>query len=310
MGRDHLDIGAFDVGLAANERSARATCETRCARCGAPDVTVCIPVHNGADHIVRCLERVSQFDFAGKVHVVCVANGCTDDSADRARRMASLFLDNGWELSVIELDEVGKSAAIRCGEERSPEGLFVALDVNVLPAVDSLHHLIAAANTDGLRVASAQLRYVETGSSMVRHFARAYGCSPFARSNDIKGTFTLFSHGHREVVKTLPDVGADDRYFLRTAARSERGSVEAAAVDYYFPSTFAALVRQQIRWKRGNRHVDATIETIDAPSHENSRWPYFRPRPPAISVAVYVAVTLVATLVARLRPHDKPAWRR
>lgn len=282
----------------------------RCSGCGAPDVTVCLPLHNAAGQISQSLEHLCQLDFAGGLHVICVANGCTDDSADRARRMIPLFHARGWELSVVELDQAGKSAAIRCAEELAPAGLFAALDVNVRPALDSLHHLISAAGSNDLGVVSAKLRYVESGTALVRRFAQAYGCAPFARTDDVKGTFFVFADGHREVVRNLPDIGADDRYFLRTAARSERASVDAAIVDYYFPPSLASLIRQQIRWKRTNRYADALVDSIDAPSHEGDRWPYFRPRPPAGAIAVYVAVMLVATVVARLRPRDVPAWRR
>jgi len=301
------ELRDFDDGPAETSWSSHVH---RCSTCHAPQVSLCLPVHNGADAVVESLEHLSRLDYAGILHVFCVANGCSDDTAERARRLVPLFKDRGWELSVLELEKAGKSASLRLGEAAAPDGLFGAIDVNIRPALDSLHHMVGALSSGELSVVSAQQRYVESGSAVVRRFARAYRCAPFARSSDVKGTFLLFADRHRGAVKQMPNLGADDRYFALTARRTERASIRAAAVDYYFPATLGSLVRQQIRWKRNNQVADAAVQASDAPGHEGNRWPYFEPMPPLSSVAVYGAVTVVATVVARLRPRDMPAWRR
>ena len=46
---------------------------------------VIIPAHNEAAVIARCLDTLLEPPRPDRLDVVVVANGCTDDTADRAR---------------------------------------------------------------------------------------------------------------------------------------------------------------------------------------------------------------------------------
>lgn len=273
-------------------------------------VSVCLPVHNAEDAVVSALSGVTTWDYDGPLHLICVPNGCTDRSAERARSAAPLFAARGWRLTVSEIDAPQKVAALKHAESLASEGWFLALDVHVRPHRDALRQVLEHAETRDLSVASAQLRYVVEGSAAVRRFARAYGRTPYARGNDLKGTFVAVAPDRRHLVAEMPGVGSEDRYYLRATPRDQRGSVDDAVVEYHFPGGLKSLVRQQARWHRNNAALDDRLPGGDPPAHEADRWPYFSPRPSMLDIATYAAVWTAAFALARIRPTESTAWSR
>ena len=65
--------------------------------------SIIIPANNEAHWMSACLEAVFASQMLEAAQVIVVANGCTDNTADVARRYQSLAEAKGWELLVIEL---------------------------------------------------------------------------------------------------------------------------------------------------------------------------------------------------------------
>ena len=59
-------------------------------RAGLPTASVVIPAHDEAQVIGRTLRGVLDRTAAGRLEVVVVCNGCTDDTAEVARRFAGV----------------------------------------------------------------------------------------------------------------------------------------------------------------------------------------------------------------------------
>jgi hypothetical protein len=120
----------------------------------------------------------------------------------------------------------------------------------------------------------------------------------------------IFSERHRHVIRCMPDLGSDDRYFLSQTARERRTKVRGAEVQYRFPERPRDLLAQQIRWRQTNHALDQLVVEYDRNEHEVDRRPYFGPEgcPDLFGVVVYFAVAALSALIAGLRPATKPQW--
>lgn len=273
-------------------------------------MTVCLPVHNGQDAVLSALTDLAAWDYPGPVDIICVPNGCTDESAELARTAAPLVEARGWGLTVSEIETPHKVAALQHAESLAKDGWFVIHDVHVRPRADALQRLLRAAENRGLAVASGQLKYMVEGSIGVQRFSRAYALTPYARGDDLKGTFIAIAADQRHLISGMPGVGSDDRYFLRSTPRVERAAIEDSVVEYRFPREFKGLVRQQARWRRNNAALDTKMDPGDPPAHEAERWPYFLPRPRLLDAVTYATVWIVAYALAQMKPTESTSWSR
>src|SRR4051812_40765720 len=102
-----------------------------------PDASIVIPAYNEGVLVDRCL---APFSDARNLRVIVVANGCHDDTADRARK-------HGVE--VVELPQASKIAALNAGDAAAGEIMpRIYLDADIKISLDS-----------ALRVARALLEY-------------------------------------------------------------------------------------------------------------------------------------------------------
>jgi glycosyltransferase involved in cell wall biosynthesis len=74
-------------------------------------ISVIIPAHNEAAVIGRCLAPLTSGPAAGKLEIVVVANGCTDDTAARAETYPGVH--------VIDTSVPGKGHALNLGDSHA-----------------------------------------------------------------------------------------------------------------------------------------------------------------------------------------------
>ena len=98
-------------------------------------LSVIIPASNEAAWIGPCLAALFASEpVPGGAEAVVVANGCRDDTADRARGMRSLAEARGWRLTVIERIAGGKPAALNEGDAAAQGEMRAYLDADVVVA--------------------------------------------------------------------------------------------------------------------------------------------------------------------------------
>lgn len=89
------------------------------------DVSVIVPVHNGALELTRQLEALSRQSFAGSFEVVVVDNRSTDDT----RKVAEALRDRFQTMKVVsESQSQGRSAAVNCGVRESKAERLLTCD--------------------------------------------------------------------------------------------------------------------------------------------------------------------------------------
>lgn len=276
---------------------------------GAVAATVVVPARLEADRIGVALRNLLASDLDGRLAVVVVCNGPADDTPAIVEEQRGAFEQRGWRLSVDRIEQPGKCAAIRHGASVADAGPIIVLDVRIGLRPTTIDRLLRGRADRNWDIASARLDYVEAGDALCRSFARAYAATPFARSSDLKGTCVVVSPTRRDVLVELPDVAAEDRYYLSMVDAGRRGAVDEAVVDYHFPHSARALVGQQVRWAAANRATEPMMGEHDRSGHEIARRPYFGDRPPRLrDRIVYSVVAASARLGARLRPMRGSAW--
>lgn len=80
--------------------------------------SILIPASNEARYIGPCLNALLASDPVPgfTVEVIVIANGCTDDTAARAKRFAPVAAERGWRLKVIKQPEGSKPGALNAGD--------------------------------------------------------------------------------------------------------------------------------------------------------------------------------------------------
>lgn len=206
-----------------------------------------IPAYNEGRVIDRCLRRLAD---ESDVKVVVAANGCTDDTVERARHHA---------VEVVEVKPASKIAALNAGDERAGDvfpRLYLDADIDLEPgALEAIVSALTA--TADPAVAMPRLRFdVDESSWLVRSFYRVYTKLPYLSEGLVgAGCYAVNSAG-RARWGAFPDIVADDLFVQGKFARAERLTADAACVAYA-PRRFEALVKVRTRTYHGNRQAAA-----------------------------------------------------
>lgn len=222
--------------------------------------TVIIPAHNEAKVISRCLNRVledapSSADF----EIIVAANGCSDDTAARAREAAP-------QAVVLELAEGSKPKAMNAakGNAKHPTCLF--LDADVQCSYASLAAVARLLEKPGVMAASPSLRMnLSQSSALVRAYYRVWLALPYVTDRLVgSGCFGL-SRVALETVGDFPEIIGDDIWIRSQFERSQRRSVsedERGRPVFFLvspPRTLGDQIRVESRRRIGNQQADTVI---------------------------------------------------
>lgn len=280
-------------------------------------VSVIIPAHDEAADIGRSLqgllEQLSSLD--GPVEVLVVANGCTDDTAARARGLQDAYAARDVVLTVIERSESSKTAALNEAEGEASGDVIIYSDADISMAPGTIAALVGALDDPGVDLVSAHQRPVLPQNRLVRGWVRCYHASPYQRGDDVvHGLFAVTRAGRRRF-GPFPETMADDRFLSLNFPRGRRRRVREAVVDIRYTESVGDLVAQQARWVANNADIDRRFpELLDAnaPGHNQRRWPYFeRPWPGPVDLFGFAFVTVAARWrVFRQRDRILGRWDR
>jgi hypothetical protein len=197
--------------------------------------SVILPAHNEAPVIGRCLRTLAELTADG-VELVVVANGCTDDTADRARAAAP-------GATVLETPVASKTHAIRLAEQAATlmPRLYVDADVVVTrrAALETLGALASGAvaarppidyHTEG--ATWPVRRYYRARRAMQSLHRHAWGAGAYGLSSEARRRFAEF-----------PDVVGDDLWVDRMLADGELAVVPTDPVVVMTPRDSANLLR-------------------------------------------------------------------
>jgi hypothetical protein len=213
----------------------------------APIASVVIPAHNEETVLARSLQRLLSGSAPGELDVVVVPNGCSDQTAEVARRAG---------VRVLETPVAGKVNALRLGDAACRTFPRVYLDADVELSIASVRALVTALAEPGVLACAPVPEWDLTqASGMARRVHRVHDrlVAPH-RALAGTGVYVLSAPGHGRVFP-LPDVISDDEWVHRGFDAAERVVVPGASSLVRPPRTVAAHLRRRVRVQQGNRQL-------------------------------------------------------
>lgn len=267
--------------------------------------SVVIAAHNEAAVIGRCLDAIIGSPTPdGQLEIVVVANGCTDGTADAARRPG---------VTVVDLPTPGKANALNVGDSRVRTFPRIYLDADVILSPNAIGEIARSMEETGALAAVPVRRMVLRGRPLsVRAYYAIQSRLPAALSGLYgRGAIALSEKG-RARFDDFPDATADDLFLDSLFADDERQVVTTATTHVAAPMRGADLVRRLVRVRAGNAAMRESSARVRRSS--NTSWltdvvvrrPWLAP-----AAAWYVAITLAAEVRARrMRRDGAIAWTR
>ncbi len=239
-----LEPGPTHSPSTAPERQPTPTNETHLG-------SVIIPAHNEGTVISRMLDSLRDLIDTGDAEVVVAANGCTDDTATKARSVPGI--------TVLELTEASKTAALNAADSCASAWPRLYLDADVTITSAAIRDTLAYLAEGRTLVARPTMMHDTTASSaVVRAYYRARGRIPEMNGHLWgAGAYAMTRSAH-ERLQSFPDVTADDFYVDTLFLSNEKAIVETQPVIVYAPHRREDLLRIMRRSYRGNRELMAT----------------------------------------------------
>jgi glycosyltransferase involved in cell wall biosynthesis len=269
---------------------------------GAPAAaSVVIPAHNEAGVIEECLRALLRDARPGELEVVVACNGCTDDTAARARSF-------GTSVTVVSTRRPGKAEALNLADAACHTFPRVYVDADVLLETPALRRLVAALEPQGTALAASPRLGLDLtrSSAAVRSFYRLWSRLPSVRDDLVgRGVYALSERGHARVTP-FPEITADDHHVRSAVPRPDRVVVDECSSLVRPPRTLRSLVRRRARVVAGNRELGASgpgAGGVLAVLRDDPRR--------AVDAPVFVLVAVLARLAAaRRRPGQPIPWGR
>lgn len=211
--------------------------------------SVVIPAHDEAEWIGATLATLKE--GGDRLEVVVVCNGCSDGTAAIARAAG---------VTVVEVAEVSKIAALRCGDRVATTFPRIYLDGDVRLTGHAAMAIAAALDVPAPAVAGVLPRIDLSRSSR-----------PVCWYYDFRQRLPVFRHGiigaglyamnepGRTRLGEWPDVLGDDQLVFRLFDADERTTVHGHRTVVEAPTNLRALVRRGVRVRRGNRDLAEAV---------------------------------------------------
>lgn len=272
-----------------------------------PRASIVIPAHNESKLIGRCLSRIFDGAGEGEWEVVVVCNGCSDDTAERARQFSGVH--------VVELEQGDKMKALDRGDDEAVAFPRIYLDADAVVSADALRALADELSDPGtVRVGSPALTVDRRASTrLVQVYFDVWTRLRYASEAIGSGVYGV-SAAARTRFDRFPERGGDDQLVYRLFTRDER-VVSQPPFTYVAPQSLGALARSRARMFALNIELE---RTVDLPDDEGLGWRAQgleglvadRPRR-TLRVLWFVAVQVGIRLYARqLSRRDSIPWNQ
>ncbi|GLZ41370.1 glycosyltransferase [Actinokineospora sp. NBRC 105648] len=261
-------------------------------------IDVVVPARDEGALIGACLRSVS----APGVRVVVVADGCSDDTAERAAEAGA---------EVVETAARGKAAALNTGLSRCRDGAAVVfLDADTVLTPGTTEALARVLDTPRPLLAAPRPLLVRPTGRLGRDFAAVWTRLPGVEGDVIGAGCYAVSAAGRERWSEFPPIVADDAFVRTLFAPDERVVVREGAFLLVLPEG-RELVDVVRRWRSGNAALE-TSPSVDRTGNLRvvARRPGLWPHLPGFA-AVLAAGKLRSTTgwarASRLREVGRPA---
>lgn len=221
---------------------------TGSATIAVPRASVVISAHDEARVIVTTLSSLLGEAAPGEFEVVVVCNGCSDETADLARTVA--------DVRVEEIATPSKIAALRHGDAVATTFPRIYLDGDVVLSTVAARALADALTTGDALAAGVpgELNYegVSLGARLFMEFRQRL---PVMQGGIIGAGVYAMSAPGRARFGVWPEVSGDDQFVLRLFTPQERVTVPGHRTLVDAPPDLRTIVRRGLRVRRGNQQL-------------------------------------------------------
>jgi glycosyltransferase involved in cell wall biosynthesis len=274
-------------------------------------ISVVIAAYNEGAVITDCLDALLSGSEAGhQQEIVVVANGCTDDTVQRASSRSGI--------KVIEILEASKAAALNAGDQVSSGFPRIYLDADIVVPSGGLATLAAVLRSPGAPLAAAPKRRLNTVGRPwpVRAYFAINGRLPAFQSGLVGRGMIGLSQLGRTRFGAFPKMLADDLFLDSVFTQEEKVIVSEVEVIVETSWHTKELVRRLARVRRANADMRAAGRSgaIEVDIRAADRWAWLRavllaePRLIPAGLA-YMVITAWAALRA-LRMRNGEFWGR
>lgn len=271
--------------------------------------SIIIPAHNEASVIESTLRSIIASKLDRALQIIVVANGCSDDTAARARAVAGPIL-------VIETPIGSKTHALNVGDRVARYFPRAYVDADIQLSDNALQKVVDAFNDPGCRIAAPTPRHDYTGHNpLLGGYYRLWRSLPYVRSAIMGSGFYAIDAELRSRFTEFPALTADDKFVRNLTRPEERRVVEGCHAVINMPETFGDLLRVKTRWTYGNLELasarpDLNVNDRDryrgVPTHLLMR-PWLWPHVPAF-VFIYLYTRNAAR--KKIAQQQNTTWER
>ncbi|AXH98041.1 glycosyltransferase [Ornithinimicrobium avium] len=269
--------------------------------------SVVVPAHDESSSVGRLLDQL--LDGGPELEVVVVCNGCSDDTADVARRYAPA-------VTVVEEPVASKWHALRSGDRhaRSFPRVYVDADVEITGA--DVRRLADTLRTEPTVLAAGPVREVplDRASPLVRAYYDVWLALPQVRAGLFgRGVVAVGERAWRRL-QALPVMMADDLVMSDSFDPDEVRVVSGSTVRIRPPRTVRDLYRRRVRVATGVQQAaehglrrEGSSTSLRTLARMCRAQPRLAPR-----VVVFLAVAVAARLTSRraVAAGDYDTWLR
>ena len=208
-------------------------------------ISIVIPAHNESAVIGRLLTALSDGPLRSEMDIIVVCNGCTDNTAEVARRTDP-------QARVIETDTASKIHALNLADAATSHFPRLYIDADIVISQETVGRLAARLQQGPLAVAPHPQIVTEGCSLPVRAYFFIRRMLPSTREGvGGSGVYGLSEAGRRRF-SVFPPVTSDDGFVRIQFAEGERETVAGAASFVQAPHRLRDLVSTKSRSHFGN----------------------------------------------------------
>ena len=271
--------------------------------------SIVIAAHNEEAVIDRCLGALLSQEGAGSLDIIVAANGCSDLTADVARRRG---------VRVIETERPGKASALNLADAVAAGYPRVYLDADIVLEPLAIGKLIEALAEDSHSCAAVPARDLDVAGRplIVKGYTAISSRLPAFRDGLFGRGVIALSRPGRQRFGSFPEMIADDLFLDSLFTPQEKILVDTVTVRVATPLHTRDLLRRLVRVRRGNAELRSASRDgrLHVSVRASDRYAWLNDvvlRDPRLIPAgvVYAGVTLLAAGLAR-RQFPDSSWGR
>jgi len=270
--------------------------------------SVIIAAHNEGAVIEATLRSVLANRLDRPVQVIVVANGCSDDTAEKARKFSP-------DVEVVETPVGNKINAINLGDRAAKYFPRAFLDADCQLSENLLQNVANEFDDPDVRIVAPGVKYVYQGHNpFLAGYYHLWRSLPYVKRNTMARGFYAIDQRLRERYVEFPSLIADDKFIRNLTKPAERRVAGDCFTTVHLPENFHDLLKVKTRWTFGNlelaqRRPDLNVN--DQGEHDGAL-KYVIARPWLwVNVPTFLFVWWYARRAARKKLAEKRAgWER